>query len=662
METQPPADSSDCRAVIDQDGIGWVSNGYVLVGFNTTYELSNMTFYRKTQKVLTIDFSESYLNITEDDPQAPTEQERLGFIKIQWFNHTGSGDDWVTWDDDTGQIPDTEFAYRQQIIVRVVWQDDPETPTYIFFGIFTITRGMPWVQVEWQTTNLIGGTYNFEFVPCGIFYIPSNRTILSSTLGSWNETTGCNYGNSFAANTWFTVGFTTNGSATNNPSMENQTSIFLYDDTWERLDPLNYEAIIGHSSSANWTQDFSNVPYQYNYTFVLLNEDSVDSWHFAELWIPKNITWIGFYYSTDNGTTWENGIGYHWGNEETSGTTFQTTNGTAINATIYDIGVAGGSGASVHATPTAEYPANYNYSSLLGVYDRVAFGLELKGDLGQDWFDSLSAALVKAEVWFNGTARYFFDYDYSIFDSEPEQGYGLLNQTDGRLYFITANSANSQAWAIGMNQTLYRLRVTNYADMTLQNVLFSWNQLLEDGETGAFIMNVFGFLSIDTITTLQDDETLLDIFEFLGDNPRFQIHESFVKTTFSPLQTYSGVQRRYILNWAQTLTQTDWDSTGNYTIAMVEYNRTTNGWTPVTIVSWVHRRSSSPIVDTFESTDLSSVEFYLSTDSMGGLPPSPSPPKIIEPTEAPTTYASAWILLVAIIIFVIIVLYYLTQS
>jgi hypothetical protein len=634
LETQPPSDPSDCTVGIDVNGIAWISNGYVNITCNTPADLHNATFYRGTQKVLTLDFDQSYINKTEYGAPPPPDRVNITFYKIQFLNHTSQN--WTDVPSDGSFL--LEFAYRQQIGFQVIWQDDPDTPSYILAGSFIVTRGMPWVQVEWQITNLLGVAYDLEFVPCGIFYIPSDTTILSSNLRAWNETTAIyNTGNPWANNyAWFTVGFTTNGSSIDNPSMENNTRIFLNNTESEILDPLPYEAIIGDSDDAFWAQNYTFgepvPPYcQYNYTFILQNLDTVDSWHFAELWLPQNVTWVGFYFSTDNGTTWENGIGYNWETQEPSGTQFQTTNGTSINATIYDLSVASGSSLNISTTAGSDNPELYNYSSLLGVYDRVALGVSLWGDTGEDWFNSSSACFIKVQVTFTGNAQYWFDYDYSNFETEPGQGYGLLNQTDGRLYFIDDQNSSAPAWAIGMNQTLRHLRVTSYPNGTLENVLFSWNQTLLNATTGAFTMNVFGFLSLDTTAFAEGDPDIPDIFEFGADNPRFQIHEAFIKTAFEPLQTYvSGSQRRYILNWTQTLTTTDWNSTGNYTIAMVEYNRTVNGWAPITTPNWLYRRSSSPTVDIFDSEGETSIEFYLTS-----LPPTLPPGRRETPTTTP---------------------------
>lgn len=637
LETQPPSDASDCTAGYALTGVAWISNGYVNITCETIDDLHNATFYRGTQKILMLDFDQSYINKTEYGAPPPADRVNITFYKVQFLNHTSQ-----TWTD----LPSEDsfllqFAYRQQIGVRVIWQDDPDTPSYVLTGSFIITRGMPYVQVEWQITNLLGVAYDLEFVPSGEFYVPSDTTILSSDLEAWNETTAIYAtGNPWAfGHAWFTVGFTTNGSSIDNPKMENNTRIFLNDTESELLDPLPYEAVIGDSSEAYWAQNFTfgePTPShcQYNYTFVLQNIDTVDSWHFAEMWVPQDVTWLGLYFSSDNGTTWGNGIGYNWETQETSGTQFQTTNGTSINATIYDLSEAGGSGLNISTTAKSDNPKSYNYSSLLGVYDRVALGVRLWGDTGQDWFNSSSACLIKAQVTFTGNARYWFDYDYSNFEREPGQGYGLLNQTDGRLYFIDDYNTSAPAWAIGMNQTLRHLRVTSYPNGSLENVLFAWNQTLDDEATGAFIMNVFGFLSLNTDVYTRGDTDVPDVFEYGADNPRFQIHEALVQTRFQTLQTYlvtSTGQRRYILNWTQTLTSTDWDSTGNYTVALVEYDRVSGGWSPITSPTWVYRRSSSPVIDTFDSSNLGSIEFYLTTPppiilpGVTGVTPSPTP-------------------------------------
>lgn len=669
LTTQPPSDASDCTAGIGVNGASWVSNGYVNVTCETFDDLHNATFYRGTQKILMLDFDQSYINKTEYGAPPPPDRENITFYEIQFLNHTSQN--WTDFPSDDSFL--LEFAYRQQIGVRAVWQDDPVTPSYVLTGSFIVTRGMPWVQVEWQITNYLGVAYDLEFVPCGLFYIPSDTTILSSSLEAWNETTAIyNTGNPWAnSHAWFTVGFTTNGSSIDNPTMENETAIFLNDTSYEELDPLPYEAVIGDSGEALWAQNYTfgePVPAycQYNYTFVIQNLDSVDSWHFAELWVPENVTWVGFYFSTDNGTTWQNGVGYNWEGDEPSGVQFQTTNGTSINATVYDLSVAGGSGANVSQTPSADNPESYNYSSLLGVYDRVALGVSLWGDTGEDWFNSSSACFVKVQVTFAGNARYWFDYNYSNFEIEPEQGYGLLNQTDGRLYFIDDNNASAAGWAIGMNQTLRQFRVTSYPNGSLENVLFGWNQTLDNDTTGAFIMNVFGFLSLNSTAFSEGDVNVPDIFEFGADNPRFQIQEALVQTRFETLQTYlNDSQRIYVLNWTQTLTATNWTSTGNYTVALVEYDRDTDGWAPTTTPDWVYRRSSSPIVDTFDSEGETSIEFYLTSVPSVPIPPviphghhetpTPSPSE----TETITTTTNVTVsLIVAVILILIVALFY----
>jgi hypothetical protein len=644
LETQPPADASDCKYAINITEQSSFANGYVNVTFNTLEDLHNMTFYRKSQKILMLNFDECYINYTEYGAPPPADRINITFYKAQWYNISAEG--WETFDTIVPEENDPQdyFNYKQQMTWRALWQDDPVTPSvYALEGDFTITRGMPWVQVEWHITNYLGVAYNLEFVPGGLFYMHTDQTILSSTLEAWNETTltydtGTPWANSHA---WFTVGFTVNGSAIDNPGMENNTHIFLNNSESELLDPLDYEAIIGDCSEAQWVQNFSfgeAVPAhcQYNYTFIMQNLDSVNSWHFAELWVPQGVSWLGLYFSSDNGTTWSNGIGYNWDTQEAAGVHFHTTNGTDINATIYDLSVAGGTGLNVSTSAGSDNPTVYNYSSLLGVYDRVAFGLSLQGDTGQDWYNSSSAAYIKVQVIFNSTVRYWFDYDYSNFEREPGQGYGLLNQTDGRLYFVNDQDTTAQGWAIGMNQTLRNLRITCYANRTMQNVLFSWNQTLADEATGCFIMNVFGYLHLNTDVFSSGDPAVPDVFEYGADTPRFQIHEALVKTIFATLQTFISSERCYTLNWTQNLTLTSWDSTGNYTVALVQYNRSQNGWMPTTTPTWVYRRSGSPVVDLLDSSSISTITFYLTVEpSVPDTSPIPTTPTTT-PSGVPT--------------------------
>lgn len=633
LETQPPADASDCQASIDTNDVGWISNGYVKVSFNTTTVLRSITFYRGTTKILMLDLTKSYLNVSEE--QETPEQWGIAFYKLQWYNHTDGG--WDTWDADTEDI-DEYFAYRQQIIIRVLWQGDPDT--YILAGIFTITRGMPSVQVEWQITNEFGGQRFIEFVPCGVFYVPSDRAILSSDLSTWNERTGIAYGNSFAEDTWFAVGFTA-------VDTDADTDIQLLSGVQETLTPTTYRGVIGHSTDANWTQSFATSPYEYNHTFILSNTKTPTIWCTAELWTPQDVESVAFYYSTDNGVTWDFGISYNFTKGAGVATGFQTMDETNVNATIYEVGYASSTVDPLISTPNAA-PSSYTCSDFLGVYDRIALGVEIK--------DDASAAYVKAQVRFTGTARFCLEYDdvREPFDVEPMQDYNLVNQTDGRLYFVTANSASSPAWAIGMNQTLSKLRITNYANKSLENVMFSWLQTLNDNEIGAFTTNVHGFLSVSTTDA---PGVPPKIFEFGSDNPRFQIHEALVTATFQ-LQTYlSGTRRIYVLSWIQTLTDTDWDSTGNYTIAMVEYTRATNGWMPTLTPNWIYRRSSSPIVDIFDSYGQDNIEFYLT--AAGGIiegvtppaatPPPPTPPSL---TMIPTTTTETLVLAAYIIIII----------
>jgi hypothetical protein len=620
LGTQPPADASDCQASIeDATGVGWINNGYVKVSFNTTTELDSITFYRGAAKVLMLDLCESYLNVSEIEQPTP-DQIPLEFYKLQWANYTGEGgwEDWTV----ENPIPDNYFAYRQQIVIRAIWQDDPDDPWYILTALITITRGMPYVQTGWIVTNLFGGTRNIEFIPCGVFYLSSNRTILTSDLSAWNETTGLTYGNAWANDTWFAVGFTA-------VDTDAKVDIQLFDETQETLTPSTYQAINGHSTAANWTQSFSTLPYEYNYTFILNSTNTAQQWCTAELWTPQDVDSVAFYYSTDEGETWTAGISYNFTDASGDATGFQTMDSTDVNATIYDVGTAD----FYHLTPTVDpvisttnaEPSSYTYTDLLGVYDRVAFGVELPDDA------SGSACYIKAQVIFTGAARFYLEYDDSRepFDEKPEQDYNLVNQTGSELYFVTANSTTS-AWAIGMNQTLSHLRVTNYANGSLQNVLFSWSQTLGDEESAGFLMNVFGFPSINTNTA--------GIFRLNTDSPRFQLHEALVLTIFSTLQTYwdsANGRRVYVLNWTQILVDTPWDSVGNYTVALVEYDRASNGWHPLTSPTWLFRRSSSPIVDTFDSSELTGIAFYL-TKGGGTVPPSGAE----EPTTPPTPTAA----------------------
>lgn len=617
LETQPPADASDCYSSIESStAVGWIDNSYVAVSFNDTEELASVTFYRAASKVLTIDFDQSYLNVSEIEQPTPDEIP-LVFYKLQWLNFTDSG--WEEWTEQN-PIPDNYFAYCQQIIVRALWQDDLVDPWYILAGTFVIYRGMPWVQIAWQVTNLFGGPRIIEFVPCGIFYLPSNRTILSSDLSAWNESTGLTYGNAWANDTRFTVGFTA-------VDFSGGTSIQLFDGTQDNLAPETYRAINGHSAAANWTQSFSTLPYQYNYTFILNSTNTIKQWCTAELWTPQDVDSVAFYYSTDKGVTWHAGLSYNFTEEEGTDNGFKTMGNNAVNATIYELCSADfyhlfPSVSPVISTPNAD-PNDYWMTSLLGVYDRVAFGVELPNDT------ATSACYVKAQVTFTGAARFYFEYSRRLpFDTKPEQDYNLVNQTDGELYFMTANSSSAPAWGIGMGQYLSHLRVTNYANGSLQNVLFSWSQTLDDEESAMFAMSVLGFPSINTNSH--------SIFNLSSDTPRFQIHEGYILTMFSPLTTYldSGNRRIYILNWTQELFATPWESTGNYTVALVEHDRATNGWAPLTSPTWLFRRSSSPIVDVLDSSALTGIAFYLTTSGESGTPPGITTG---EPTPTPTT-------------------------
>lgn len=518
---------------------------------------------------------------------------------------------------------------------------------------------------------LQGLTCDMEFVPSGLFYLDSDQAILSSNLTYWNETTTPYSGNAWGGmEPWWTVGFTTNGTV----YTSSKTSICLNDTTYEDLNPLNYQAINGHSRAAYWDENFSSLPYQYNYTFLLSNLNTIAGWHYAEMWVPQNVSALSLYTSADNGTTWTAGLKYNWTTATGSGT-FATSNGTSVNATIYDHGEPYGIVANVTTTLHADNSPTYEYSSQQGVYDRLAIGVSLQGDTGQNPLNSSSAAFIKVQVFFNDSARYWFDALASPeFTAEPGQGYGLLNQTDGRLSFITYGNATAPAWAIGMNQTMSHLRITNYPNGSLENVLFAWGQAgVIDQSTFEFNTNVLAFLSVNTTAYSLGDTLVPDIFEYGADNLRFQFHESLVYTDFWPMVTeVANNQRRYYLAWNQWLTPTTWSSPGNYTVAL-PHPTTTNGWAPISAVYWLYVRSGSPLTSIIDSTylGLTYVYFHLFANlalpplGTGTLPPSPTstqPPTGFTPagpsaTLTPSTLDSLIaVIIIGIILFFIVVL------
>ena len=622
LTTQPPADDSDCWATIDSTLTGWIGNGFVKVSFNTTSQLQNITFYRGSQKILMLDMTNSYLNYSEagGSPSKAT----LTFYKIQYYVHNTNG--WQTWSL-SSPIPDNYFAYRQQIIIRAIWQDAPTPTAYRLIGIFRVTRGMPFVQVEWQITNYMGAQFDWEFVPNGLFYVTTTATVLNTTQNLvWGNVANYIYNNPWAETAGiyqyakYFVGYTLNGSATANPLYNKLLQLHSADYYQNASD------VFGHWTRCNWSEDFSASPYEYNYTFYMDNDNTTSVWSFAELWIPQGLENITFYYSTDGGSTWNLAMWYNFTLGSGGGSGFQSVNGTSISGALYNVSIAGGSGAAILASVPTK-PSTYNYSSYLGVYDRIALGLKLGADDSDSSPpDGSDEVLVKVQIQFTGTARYWFDYS-------TNQYYGLKNANEDWIWFFH-DTTTGYAWGIGMNQTLRHFRVTSRCDKTLANVLFSWNETLKDQESGAFTMNVLAYPNFQPAID-RDSDLIYDYLDptYLTsyDYPLYQTYEAAVITTFNPLQYWVGTDANnrqvkfYILSWSQRNTS----STYEPSIALVNPSKTTNGWNPTTTPTWRFVRTGSPNVKTFDSTGMSQITFQLTytyTPPSGGAPsPAPSP-------------------------------------